>query len=167
MKQSAEVSRAPRSLSIRRGNSLEFVESHPSEPGKGVRVAHFLGPDSGASHLSIAIVELEPGGQVIGHRHPFEESFFVLEGNPLLAVADHRYALRPHDFGLVPYAVGHAWSNPTDQRVRMLRVHAPQPRPIDGRGTWGVFEAPETRVPTQGVAVDELDPAKPYVGHFD
>lgn len=167
MKQSAEVSRAPRSLSIRRGDSLEFVESHPSEPGKGVRVAHFLGPDSGACHLSIAIVELEPGGHVLGHRHPFEESFFVLEGNPLLAVADHRYALRPHYFGLVPYAVGHAWSNPTDQRVRMLRVHAPQPRPIDGRGTWGVFEAPETQVPTQGVAVDELDPAKPYVGHFD
>lgn len=167
MKQSAEVSRAPRSLSVHRGDSLEFAESHPSEPGKGVRVAHFLGPDDGASHLSIAIVELEPGGHVVGHRHPFEESYFVLEGNPLLAVADRRYALRPRDFGLVPHAVGHAWSNPTDRRVRMLRVHAPQPRPIDGRGTWGVFDAPETQVPAQGVPVDELDPAKPYAGHFD
>ncbi|MEV7990620.1 cupin domain-containing protein [Streptomyces sp. NPDC086077] len=130
-------------------------------------MAPVLGPDSGASHLSIAIVELEPGGHVIGHRHPFEESFFVLEGNPLLAVADHQYALGPQDFGLVPYAVGHAWNNPTEQRVRMLRVYAPQPRPLDGRGTWGVFEANETQVPIHGVAVDELDPARPYVGHFD
>ncbi|WP_079000278.1 cupin domain-containing protein [Streptomyces sp. AS58] len=167
MKQSAEVSRAPRTLSIHRGDSVKFEDSHPSEPGQGVRVGQILGPDDGASHLSIAIVELEPGGHVIGHRHPFEESFFVLEGNPLLAVADHNFSLCPQDFGLVPHAVGHAWSNPTDQLVRMLRVHAPQPRPIDGRGKWGVFEAPETQVPTQGVPVDELDPAKPYVGHFD
>lgn len=167
MKQPAGAAYAPRPLGIRRGDALRFVERHPSEPGEGIRVAPFLGPDDGAAHLSIAIVELEPGGHVIGHRHPFEESFFVLEGDPLLAVADHRYALRPQDFGLVPHAVGHAWSNPSGRRVRMLRVHAPQPRPIGGRGMWGVFEAPETRVPTRGEAVDELDPAKPYAGHFD
>lgn len=167
MKQTVGAVPQPRTLSVHRGDALEFIEAHPSEPGEGVHVAPFLGPEDGASHMSIAIVELEPGGHVIGHRHPFEESYFILEGNPLLAVADKTYALCPHDFGLIPHAAGHAWNNPSGERVRLLRVHAPQPRPIGGRGVWGVFAAEETAVPTQGQRVDELDPAKPYVGHFD
>ena len=166
MTQSAEHVRAPRAMSVYRGKDRQFAE-HASEPGDGVRVATLLTPEHGASHLSIALVELEPGGHVLGHRHPFEESFFVLEGNPLVAIADKRYDLRPHDFGLVPFGAGHAWSNPSDRPARLLRVHAPQPRPLGGRGSWGVFSAPETTVPTDGQRVDELDPTKPFAGHFD
>jgi quercetin dioxygenase-like cupin family protein len=166
MTQLAENVRAPRSMSVYRGKDRQFVE-HPSEPGAGVRVAPFLTHEQGATNLSVALVALQPGAQVSGHRHPFEESFFVLEGNPLVAIADKRYALTPHDFGLVPFSVGHAWSNPSDTPALLVRVHAPQPRPIGGRGTAGVFSAPETAVPADGVPVDELDPAKPLAGHFD
>lgn len=166
MTESTENIRAPRSLSVHRPQDREFVD-HPSEPGYGVRVAPILADEHGAVNLSVALVQLEPGAQVEGHRHPFEESFFVLEGNPLVAIADKRYALRPHDFGLVPFGAGHAWSNPSQTPALILRVHAPQPRPIGGRGRWGVFGAPETAVPTDGLAVDELDPTKPFAGHFD
>jgi quercetin dioxygenase-like cupin family protein len=166
MTQTAPNNPAPRSMSVHRGQELQFAEN-PSEPGQGVRVAPFLTPEHGATNLSVAVVELQPGAQVPGHRHPFEESFFVLEGAPLVAVADKRYALKKHDFGLVPFAAGHAWSNPTDTPARFLRVHAPQPRPIGGRGLAGVFSAPETAVPVDGVPVDELDPVKPFAGHFD
>jgi quercetin dioxygenase-like cupin family protein len=157
---------APRSLSVHRGRDLQFAK-HPSEPGQGVRVAPFLTAEQGATNLSVALVELLPGAEVPGHRHPFEESFFILKGSPSVAIADKRYALRPHDFGLAPFGAGHAWSNPSDERALFLRVHAPQPRPIGGRGAWGVFSAPETAVPANGQPVDELDPAKPFVGHFD
>ncbi|HEX4558995.1 MAG TPA: cupin domain-containing protein [Mycobacterium sp.] len=130
-------------------------------------VAPFLTPGHGTTNLSIALVELGPGAQVFGHRHPFEESFFVLEGAPLVSIADKHYALGPNDFGLVPFGTGHAWSNRSQDRARLLRVHAPQPRAIGGRGQWGVFEATETAVPVHGEPVDELDPAKPFVGHFE
>jgi mannose-6-phosphate isomerase-like protein (cupin superfamily) len=68
---------------------------------------------------------------------------------------------------LVPHGAGHAWRNPADEPALLLRVHAPQPRPIGGRGAAGVFLATGTDAPTQGEPVDELDPAKPYVGHFE
>jgi quercetin dioxygenase-like cupin family protein len=158
--------RAPRALSIYRGRDSRFAE-HPSEPGRGARVAPFLSPGHDAVNLSVALVEFAPGAQVSGHRHAFEESFFVLEGNPLVAIADKRYELKPHDFGLIPFGAGHAWSNPSRAPARLLRVHAPQPRPIGGRGSWGVFSAPDTAVPVDGQPVDELDPAKPFAGHFD
>jgi quercetin dioxygenase-like cupin family protein len=153
-------------MSVHRGKERQFT-AHASEPGTGVRVAPFLGHEHGATQLSIALVELDPGGQIVGHRHPFEESFFVLAGNPLVAIADNRYELRPYDFGLVPFGAGHAWSNPSNRPARLLRVHAPQPRPIGGRGSWGVFDAAEVAVPTDGRRVDELDPSKPFAGHFD
>jgi quercetin dioxygenase-like cupin family protein len=166
MTKSTEHTRAARAPSIYRGRDRQFVE-HPSEPGQGARVAPFLAPEHDAVNLSVALVELAPDAHVSGHRHPFEESFFVLEGNPVVAIADKRYALKSHDFGLVPFGAGHAWSNPSRAPARVLRVHAPQPRPIGGRGSWGVFSAPETAVPIDGQPVDELDPAKPFAGHFD
>lgn len=159
--------RAPRVSTVIRGADVERQSDHPSEPGRGVHVAELLGPDQGAQHLSIAIVTLDPGATVVGHLHPFEESFFVLEGAPLVAIADKRYSLSQDDFGLVPTATGHAWSNPGNEPARLLRVYTPQPRPIGGRGAWGVFDAPDTPVPMSGVPVRELDPRQPHVGHFD
>jgi mannose-6-phosphate isomerase-like protein (cupin superfamily) len=153
-------------MSVFRGKDRRFVGEHPSEPGRGVRVAPLLGHEQGATHLSVALVELRPGAHISGHRHAFEESFFVLSGSPLVAIADKSYELEPNDFGLVPFGAGHAWSNPSDTSALFLRVHAPQPRPIGGRAIAGVFSAPETAVPTGGVPVDELDPAKPFAGHF-
>jgi quercetin dioxygenase-like cupin family protein len=163
----AERADFPRTLSVHRGADLQFHSADTSEQGRGLTVAPFLGPADGSVHLSIALVDLEPGAEGIGHRHPFEESFFVLKGTPMVAIADKRYALAPNDFGVVPHAVGHAWSNPSAEPARLLRVHAPQPRPIGGRGLSGVFEATDTQAPSAGTPVDELDPAKPYAGHFD
>jgi mannose-6-phosphate isomerase-like protein (cupin superfamily) len=165
MTNSAESFNAPRGLRVLRGDELRFT-GHPSEPGEGVSVASFPTAEHGASHLSVALIDLAPGATVRGHRHPFEESFYVLDGTPLVAIADGSYALAPDDFGLVPLGFGHAWSNPSQHRARLLRIHAPQPRPIGGAGEWGVFDAPETTAPTAGRPVDELDPSKPFAGHF-
>ena len=162
-----EAAEPVRACGIRTSGELELVAGHPSEPGDGVSVARMLGPLHGVAHLSVGVVEIAPGGVVRGHRHPFEESYFVLEGSPLVAIADRRYALRPHDFALIPYAAAHAWRNPGPEPARLLRVQAPQPRPVGGRGAWGVFDAPELTAPSGGVAPQEGDPASPYVGHFN
>jgi mannose-6-phosphate isomerase-like protein (cupin superfamily) len=148
-------------------DSFTFVPDHPSEPGSAVEVAVILGPGQGAHHLSIAMVRLLPGASIRGHVHPFEESFYVLEGSPQVTIADKQFALAPQDFGLVPTAHGHAWSNPGSEAALVLRVHTPQPRPIGGRGEWGVFASPQTPIPTQGVPVSELNPTHNWVGHFE
>jgi mannose-6-phosphate isomerase-like protein (cupin superfamily) len=160
------TSQPARSSSVFRASSFTFVPDHPSEPGSGVDVALMLGPDRGAQHFSIALVRMAPGAVITGHLHPFEESFFVLEGTPQVTIGDKQYALVPQDFGLVPTALGHAWSNPGESEALVLRVQTPQPRPIGGRGQWGVFASPGTSVPTNGVPVRELDPTHHGVGHF-
>ena len=49
---------------------------------------------------------LAPGGTIDGHRHPHEESFFVLHGAPLVAIGEVDYQLRAGDFGVIPFAHG-------------------------------------------------------------
>ncbi len=159
--------RPPRTSSVHRRADVAYEPDHPSEPGSGVRVAALLQPAQGAQHLSVALVALEPGAQVRGHMHPFEESFFVLAGEPHVRIGDSAFELAVHDFGMVPTAYGHAWSNPGDTPVELLRIHAPQPRPIAGRGAWGAYDHPGTLPPDHGRRVDEVDPTHHYVGHFE
>jgi quercetin dioxygenase-like cupin family protein len=137
--------RPPRqSLALRQAD-LVYEAGHPSEPGDGVSVAEYLGAAEGSHHLSVALVELAPGAAVVGHLHPFEESFYVLEGTPSLNLGGHCFSLVVGDFGVAPVATAHAWANPSDTPARLLRVYAPQPRPMGGSGGWGVFAAPRLR----------------------
>lgn len=161
------INHASRVSTVFRGSAADYQPNHPSEPGTGAQVAELLGPGRGAQHLSLALVSMAPGAEIHGHMHPFEESFFVLEGSPQVTIGAQQHALAPQDFGLIPTAVGHAWANRGTEQALVLRVYSPQPRPIGGRGKWGVFASPTTPVPSAGIAVNELDPTHHHVGHFD
>ncbi|GIW20652.1 MAG: hypothetical protein KatS3mg065_0948 [Chloroflexota bacterium] len=69
---------------------------------QGVAQAILAGPAEGALHLEVALVELAPGGTIEGHLHPFEESFYILEGEVLVTLADRSYHLVAHDWGYAP-----------------------------------------------------------------
>jgi mannose-6-phosphate isomerase-like protein (cupin superfamily) len=131
---------------------------------KGLSVATLISEQDGSVHVEVSVSELEPSGQVSGHLHPFEESFYILSGSALLSIDGHRYALGPDDFGFVPVATPHAWSNPHDEPVRWYRIRSPQPRPIGVAN--GTFPVPKCEVPTEGRAVSEEDPTARFVGHF-
>ena len=159
------VSSTPKT-EVFRGADVEFVEDHPSEPGTGARVAEYLGGARGSLHLAVALVDLGPGASVDGHLHPFEESFYVLEGSPVVNLNGRTFSLRAGDFGVIPVAAGHAWAN-HGGTAQILRVYSPLPRPIGGQGGWGVYAAPAIAITGDGELIDELDPRNGLVGHFD
>lgn len=141
--------------------SVDAVDEHT----EGLTVALRLGPQHGADFLEVAEVELAPGGSVTGRRQPFEESFFLLEGEALVTIADRSYHLRAGDFGVVPLGYPSAWSNSFDAPARWLRTRAPRPR-RDGRvPTYRLH--PGTPVPGRGERVEVDSPHQPFVGHFD
>ena len=131
----------------------------------GLRVGVYVGPDQGAMHLEAAVSELAPGGVIRGHRHPFEESFFVLEGRGLLSIADQSFELRPGDFGFAPLGYPHAWRNPTDEPLSWLRLRAPSPRPIGD--TFATYPVPDLGLPESGRRIEVESVDQRYVGHFD
>lgn len=131
---------------------------------KGFSVATLIGERDGSVHVEVSLAQLDPGGWVSGHLHPFEESFYVLSGSALLAIDGLRYGLAANDFGFVPVAAPHAWSNPYDEPVRWYRIRSPQPRPIGA--SEGTFPVPGYEAPEAGRPVDEEDPTARFVGHF-
>jgi mannose-6-phosphate isomerase-like protein (cupin superfamily) len=145
--------------------SRDVIYRSVDDRADGLEVGIYAGPSQGAVHLEAAVSLLLPGGVVGGHRHPFEESFFVLEGRGLIAIGADRYELGPGDFGFAPTGLPHAWSNPFDAPLRWFRVRAPAPRPIGTRS--GTYPAPEFTPPTRGMTIQLESATQPYVGHFD
>lgn len=131
---------------------------------RGLSTATLVSGDDGSAHVEVAVCELAPGGYVGGHLHPFEESFYLLEGTALLGIDGAAYALVADDFGYVPFAAPHAWINPGDDPVRWYRIRSPQPRRI-GRSD-GTIPVEGYATPQQGRPVDEADPTVRFVGHF-
>ena len=97
-------------------------------PAEGVGVTPLVGSHVGSAHTGWARWTLAPSRQTDTHLHSFEQSFFVLTGNPLLSVDGRSYRLSPNECGLLPVGVPHAWSNATASDAVWLEVSTPAPR---------------------------------------
>jgi mannose-6-phosphate isomerase-like protein (cupin superfamily) len=131
----------------------------------GLRSAPLIGPADGSVHLEVALCQLEPGGRVDAHVHPFEESFYVLEGEGVFAVADQAYRVGPDSFGFAPIRTAHQWMNRSDNPLVWLRTRSPQSRAIgDASGTYPVADGLEF-VAVKSTDVD--DRTRRHVGRFE
>jgi quercetin dioxygenase-like cupin family protein len=104
-----------------RGNSQSF------------RRCFLVDASSGSVHMGLELCELKSGGRIDTHLHSFEESFFVLEGEPVLVLDGGAYPLVPGGCGLIPVGVPHAWLGPAKGTAKWIDMLAPQPR-AEGQG---------------------------------
>ena len=84
---------------------------------------------AGSVHMGVGLVALKSGGRVDTHVQSFEESFYILEGNPTLILDGRGYPLEPGACGLIPLGVPHAWIGPAKGGAKWIDMMAPQPRP--------------------------------------
>jgi quercetin dioxygenase-like cupin family protein len=132
----------------------------------GFRRSTYVQHGMGSVHMGVGISHLDKQGMIRLHVHSFEESFYVLEGSPVLQMEEQKYQLRPGHFGLIPTGKRHAWSSPSGD-AHWLEMQAPQPRPSDyGKDTF--FVDPNGQAAGQPV-VPPAGPegAKLMLGHFD
>src|SRR4029077_12033080 len=126
-----------------------FEQSH------GFRRASLVDRSVGSVHMGLGLCVLETGGHIDRHVHSFEESFFVLEGEPTLVLDGRAYPLMPGACGVVPVSVPHAWLLPALGVARCFDTLAPQPG-VGGKAHDPFFVGP---APTGDVeAFDIRDP---------
>jgi quercetin dioxygenase-like cupin family protein len=128
-------------------------------------VITLAGADQGAVHLDIALVTLPPGETFDAEVNPFEESFYVLDGEVVLQMGGQLHLLRSDDFGYMPVALAHRWENRSESPARYLRVRSPQPRDFGVEERKAELAALDASVSPS--PVDPSDPASRLVGHFD
>ena len=93
----------------------------------GISVKMLIDRNFGADLLTMFTVDYEIGGAAQAHDHPFEETYFFLEGEIEAELDGKPYRLRPGDFVFAGVGSVHAFYNTGTERVRWLETQAPQP----------------------------------------
>jgi quercetin dioxygenase-like cupin family protein len=106
---------------------LDEIVAAPGYPDRSAGFARAALVDSaaGSVHMGLGLCSLARG-HVDLHVHSFEESFYVLEGEPVLQVDGHAVALGPGACGVVPVGIEHGWS--AEAPARWIDMLAPRPR---------------------------------------
>lgn len=135
----------------------EHIRPRPAYAGNSKAFLRFPLVDRGvgAVHTGLGLCALDAGGQVDCHLQSFEESFYVLEGEPTLVLDGRAVRLLPGACGLIPVGVPHAWSGPEKGAARWIDMFAPQPRE-DGDDPDTFFLGPPSIV--ERAALDIRDP---------
>jgi quercetin dioxygenase-like cupin family protein len=81
----------------------------------------------GADLLTVFTVDYEPGGAAQVHDHPFEETYFFLDGEIEAMLDGRTYTVRAGDVVFAGVGATHGFFITGDARVRWIETQAPQP----------------------------------------
>ena len=83
----------------------------------------------GAQHLTMFIVEFQPGGRGNVHDHPFEESYYFLSGEADGELGGDNHTVKAGEYVWAGVGTTHGFFNNSDRPVRWLETQAPKPPP--------------------------------------
>lgn len=95
----------------------------------GIAVKMLVDERLDAQLHTMFMVDYQPGACANPHDHPFEESYFMLEGDVDVVADGDRYTLRPGDFFWTGTGCVHAFYETQGNRVKWLETSAPGPPP--------------------------------------
>ena len=139
-------------LGPRRHHLLAAADTRPvgvfADRSVGLARVELVGGHSGSVHMGLGLAVLEQG-HIDTHVHSHEESFYVLDGEPVLFLDGRGVRLRAGACGVIPVGVPHAWR--ATGVARWVDMRAPRPRdPDQPADTFVIGVAPESEP-------DELD----------
>jgi quercetin dioxygenase-like cupin family protein len=95
----------------------------------GIAVKMLVDQRLDAQLHTMFMVDYQPGAIAQPHDHPFEESYYMLEGDVDVVANGDRYTLRPGDGFWTGTGCVHAFYETQGRRVRWLETSAPGPPP--------------------------------------
>ena len=93
----------------------------------GIAVKMLVDQRLGAVLHTMFMVEYQPGGAAQPHDHPFEETYYMLDGEVEAVADDTVFTLGPGDVFWTGVGCVHAFFNRSAGRVRWLETQSPQP----------------------------------------
>jgi len=95
----------------------------------GITVKMMVDSDLGAQLTTMFMVHYDPDGVAGQHDHPFEETYFFLEGHAEATFDGESYELGPGDVAWAGVGCVHSFRNHGRGPLRWLETQAPQPPP--------------------------------------
>jgi quercetin dioxygenase-like cupin family protein len=88
-----------------------------------LETGNLKGADRGTT-ISLILDESEPGHGPRLHRHPYDETWVVVDGDLTFQLGDERLEVRAGDIVIAPPDVPHAFTNNGPGRSKLVCVHA-------------------------------------------
>ena len=95
----------------------------PVIPRSALKGSSLKGVDHGAT-ISLILDRSEPGHGPRLHRHPYDETLVVVEGNLTFQVGEDRLQGSSGDVVIVPPGVPHKFTNDGPGRSSLVCIHA-------------------------------------------
>jgi quercetin dioxygenase-like cupin family protein len=133
---------------------------------QGYTEAALVDHASGSVHTGLSIAQLAGGGNLSPHVHSYEEGFYILSGQALVAINGRTYRLVSGDYGCIKVGTPHAWHNAGPAPARWLQHAAPQPKP-HGMERDTFFLKTGGGVADDAAPLDLDDPGGNLLSHFD
>jgi quercetin dioxygenase-like cupin family protein len=105
------------------------------------RTRRFIGAEHSAG-VSYFFVDNEPGQGPDVHRHPYPETWVVLEGEARITIGDATIIAVEGDTATGPAGMWHGFKNCGDGRLRVLCIHASDRIIQEWRDAPGVLDIP-------------------------
>jgi mannose-6-phosphate isomerase-like protein (cupin superfamily) len=84
---------------------------------------NLTGGDHGAT-ISVILDESDPGGGPRLHRHPYDETWVVIEGHLAFTSGDEQLAAAPGDIVIVPPGTPHKFTSTGPGPSKLVCIHA-------------------------------------------
>ena len=99
----------------------------------GFSMKMLLDSEVGATHFRMFIINFRDGGLCDHHDHPFEETYFMLDGEIDCVFEGKKYTLKAGDYGWTGVGSQHGFFPKEGQPARWLEVQVPQPPRMGGQ----------------------------------
>ena len=96
---------------------MPVINSNALETG------NLKGADHGAS-ISLILDHSEPGHGPRLHRHPYDETWVVIDGQLTFQAGDEQFHAGPGDIVIVPPGAPHMFTNHGPARASLVCIHA-------------------------------------------
>lgn len=106
---------------FKNNKDVTFVEIKNIMP-YGKELAVFNGFENNAN-VSFFLCDFSPGIGPKKHRHPYEETFIVLEGEMEAIVEGKTYTVKEGNIMVVPAGKWHEFTNKTDKKIKTVNIH--------------------------------------------
>ena len=107
--------------------SLLQMEGYRGTSISGISLKMLVDHMLGAQHLTLFMVEFQPGGAGNIHDHPFEESYFFLSGEAEAILDGITYHVKAGDYVWTGVGSTHGFFNKGTVPMRWIETQTPQP----------------------------------------
>jgi quercetin dioxygenase-like cupin family protein len=93
----------------------------PEEKATKTTIRWLIGKGE-APNFYMRLFEVEPGGEIKEHSHPWEHEIFVLEGKGIIRINGEEFEVEEGSFVYIPPCAKHYYKNTGDKPLRFICV---------------------------------------------